>query len=273
MPTIAVPDVSELAITSLISLEGRSAVVTGGAKGIGEAVAFRLTEAGADVIIGDVDATAAERTAEQLMARTGRKVMSVPLDVTDERSIIDLADRAMAELGAIDIWVNNAGVYPPGPLLDLTADGWDLVLDVNLRGAFLGAREAARRMIEVGAGGVIVNISSTAGFRGGAGMAAYVSSKHGLGGLTKSLAAELGPYGIRALAVAPTLIYTPGIDDLRAAGGEQMAEMLQQLVARLPVGRAGVPDDVARVVLFCASDLSLLMTGSTLAVDGGDLAL
>jgi NAD(P)-dependent dehydrogenase (short-subunit alcohol dehydrogenase family) len=269
----AVPDVSDLPIERLISLDGRSAVVTGGAKGIGAAVCSRLAEAGADVLVGDLDEAACRATADELAQRFGRKVLAAQVDVADEASVTGLADRAATDIGGVDIWVNNAGIFPPGPLLDLSAEGWDRVLDVNLRGAFLGSREAARRMVTQGRGGVIVNITSTAGFRGSAGMPAYVSSKHGLGGLTKSLAAELGPQGIRALAVAPTLIYTPGIDDLRDEAGPQMQELLEQLETRLPVGRAGVPDDVARAVLFCASDLSLLMTGSTLAVDGGDLAI
>jgi NAD(P)-dependent dehydrogenase (short-subunit alcohol dehydrogenase family) len=268
-----VPDVTERSIAQLVSLEGRRAVVTGGAKGIGAAVAHRLAEAGAGVLIGDLDESAARATADEVSQATGQKALAAGLDVGDERSVVDLADRAVADLGGIDIWVNNAGIFPPGPALDLTAEAWDAVLDVNLRGAFLGAREAARRMVEQATGGVIVNVTSTAGFRGTGGLPAYVSSKHGLGGLTKALAVELGPHGIRVLSVAPTLIRTPGVDHLRDIGGEEMAGVLEALAERLPVGRTGVPDDVARVVLFCASDLSLLMTGSTVCVDGGDLAI
>lgn len=268
-----VPDVSGRSISELVSLAGRRAVVTGGAKGIGAATAQRLAEAGADVVVGDVDEVAAQAAAEAVADSTGQVVLAARCDVADEDSVVALAELAVSLLGGIDIWVNNAGIFPPGPLLDLTVAGWDTVLDVNLRGAFLGSREAARRMTAQGSGGVIVNITSTAGFRGSGGLPAYVSSKHGLGGLTKALAAELGPHGIRALAVAPTLISTPGIDHLREIGGEQMEGVLTALAERLPVGRVGVADDVARVVLFCASDLSVLMTGSTLCVDGGDLAI
>jgi NAD(P)-dependent dehydrogenase (short-subunit alcohol dehydrogenase family) len=268
-----VPDVTDRSINELISLADRRAVVTGGAYGIGAAVARRLAEAGARVLIGDLDEKAAKATADEVAGTTGRQVLAAHVDAADEASLVALAGRAAVELGGIDIWINNAGIFPPGPLLDLTGDAWDAVLDVNLRGAFLGSREAARQMTEQGEGGVIVNITSTAGFRGSAGMPAYVSSKHGLGGLTKSLAAELGPHGIRALAVAPTLISTPGIDHLREIGGEPMEALLTALAERLPVGRVGVADDVARVVLFCVSDLSILMTGSTVCVDGGDLAI
>ena len=146
----------------LISLEGRVAVVTGGAKGIGLAIAKRLGDAGAAVVIGDLDEAEAVAAAEAL-ATDGRKVVGAALDVADEASIVALADRAVAEFGTIDVWVNNAGIYPVAPAVDMPIEQWDLVIDVNLRGTFLGGREAARRMIADGHGGVIVNIASTAG--------------------------------------------------------------------------------------------------------------
>lgn len=155
----------------------------------------------------------------------------------------------------------------------MTDEQWRTVLAVNLDGAFTGAREAAKRMVEGGTPGVIVNITSTASFRShGAGLAHYVASKHGLHGLTKSLAVELAPYGIRVLAVAPTAVDTPGVEVLRAgAAAAGVGDIVEQLAATLPLGRIGVADDIARVVLFCASDLAAFMTGSTLVVDAGDL--
>lgn len=152
---------------------------------------------------------------------------------------------------------------------------WDRVLDINLRGTFIGAREAARQMISAQHGGVIINLASTAGYQGGAGIAHYVSSKHGVRGLTKSLAIEFGPYNIRVLALAPTLIRTPGIEESRRASATAgHPDMLgPSFDATLPLRRAGVPDDVARVAMFCASDLSMLMTGSTLPVDAGALTV
>ena len=183
-----------------------------------------------------------------------------------------MAERALAELGRLDVWVNGAGIYPTSPLLELTEDDWDGVLDVNLRGTFIGAREAARAMIAAGAGGVIVNVSSTAAYRAaGPAVSHYVASKFGVRGLTQSLAVELGVHGIRVLAVAPTVTLTPGLEAQRAPL-EQAGFLLDELGPRLPLGRVAVPDDVARVVVFCASDLSLLMTGSTLLVDAGELA-
>jgi NAD(P)-dependent dehydrogenase (short-subunit alcohol dehydrogenase family) len=265
---MAIADVSTRTLTELVSLAGRSAVVTGGARGIGEAVCERLLEAGARVLVADLDGTAAARTAEVLLGEAS----AFAVDVADGDSIRALAAEARARYGRIDIWVNAAGIYPTTPVLELEDDGWDDVLDVNLRGTFLGAREAGRTMAKSGTGGVIVNIASTASFRvAGPGSSHYVASKFGVRGLTQSLAVELGPHDVRVLGVAPTVTLTPGLEhqraELEAAGFE-----LDGLAAHLPLGRVAVADDVARVVLFCASDLSILMTGTTLAVDAGELS-
>jgi NAD(P)-dependent dehydrogenase (short-subunit alcohol dehydrogenase family) len=191
------------------------------------------------------------------------------VDVADGDSIVQLAATATKSLGGIDIWINNAGIFPSQPLLEMSDAAWDRVLDVNLRGAFIGAREAARCMIAGGGGGVIVNVASVAGFRGiGPGISHYVASKHGMRGLTSQLAVELAPYAIRVLGVAPTSIKTEGVLSMPAMQSDDMDRRLNTLL-----GRPGVPDDVARVVLFCVSDLALFMTGSTLIVDAGRLSL
>jgi NAD(P)-dependent dehydrogenase (short-subunit alcohol dehydrogenase family) len=270
---MAISDVSQESLPDLLSLQGRVAVVTGGAIGIGYAIARRFAQAGAGVLIGDLrDAADAARV---LAAESGARVVGCSLDVRDAESIRACADEAVETFGRLDVWVNNAGIYPSVPFLEMSDDDWDRVIDVNLRGSFLGAREAASRMVGGGYGGVIVNIASTAGFKaGGPGVAHYVASKHAIRGLTKSLAVELGPHGIRALAIAPTLIDTPGIAAGRKAFEQAgLGDVLDSYAGRLPLGRVGVADDVARVALFCASDLSQFMTGSTLLVDGGDLAL
>jgi NAD(P)-dependent dehydrogenase (short-subunit alcohol dehydrogenase family) len=260
-------DVSGSPLLDLLSLADRVAVVTGAGAGIGYATSARLIEAGARVIVADLDVDAAARA----QTRLGDRAVAAHVDVTDERSVRDLARLAADGLGALDIWVNNAGVYPVAPLLELTADQWDEVLAVNLRGAFLGAREAARTMTDQNRGGVIVTIASTASYRAeGPGVAHYVASKFGVRGLTQSLAVELGPHGIRVLAVAPTVTLTPGLERQRDAF-EVAGFALDELGATLPLGRVAVPDDVARVVVFCVSDLALLMTGSTLLVDAGEL--
>jgi NAD(P)-dependent dehydrogenase (short-subunit alcohol dehydrogenase family) len=270
---MSVPDVSARGLGELVSLAGQGAVVTGGATGIGYSIARRLSEAGASVLLGDVADAAGP--ARALSEETGGIVMGTHLDVSDAVSIASTAERAERELGRLDIWVNNAGIYPSTPVLDMTDADWDRVLGVNLRGSFIGAREAARRMVAAGHGGVIINLASTAGFQAaGPGVAHYVSSKHGVIGLTKSLAVELGPHGIRVLGIAPTLIETPGIEAGREAFREAgLGDVIDSFAQRLPLGRVGVPDDVARVALFCASDLAMFMTGSTLLADGGDVAV
>jgi len=272
---VAVPDVSSRSIAQLVDLTGKVAVITGGAQGIGKAISRRLAEAGASVVIGDINGDGAQATARELVGTTGADLRGTAVDVRVTASIEALAQKAVDELGGIDIWVNNAGVYPTSELLVMTDADWENVVAINLRGTFTGARTAARHMVARGQGGVIINLSSTAGFRAfGPGLAHYTATKHAVRGLTKSLAVELGPHCIRALAIAPTLILTEGIassrDDHEDSG---LAEAQDALRESHPLKRLGVPDDVARVALFCASDLSLLMSGSTLMVDAGFLAL
>ena len=264
---------NDRSIADLVSLDGRVAVVTGAGRGTGAAIAARLAEAGAAVVIGDGDAAAAETVAKELRAR-GSAVTAAALAVEIEDDVAALADTVVADHGRLDVWVNNAGIYPQAALLEMTAAQWDAVVDFNLKGAFLGAREAAKRMAAAAHGGVVVNIASTAAFRASApGIAHYVASKFGLRGLTQALAVELGPLGIRALAVAATFTETPGTRErLAHLDDAAYAEHIRRLGARKPLGRVASPDDVARVVLFCASDLSSLMTGSTIVVDAGDLA-
>lgn len=263
-------DVSDRSLTDLISLRGRTAVVTGGAAGIGRAISKRLAEAGANLIIGDLNEAKAKETAAELAA-FGGTYLGASLDVSDHASVSTLADLAVATTGRLDIWVNNAGIYPSRGVLDITDAEWDRVIDLNLRGTFFGAREAALRMQPNQ--GVIVNIVSTAAYNAsnGANPAHYVASKHAVAGLIKSLAVELGPRGIRAVGVAPTLTETPGVDSKRAEG-EAVREALVRYAQALPLGRLGRPDDIARVVLFAASDLGAFVTGSVIPVDGGDLA-
>jgi NAD(P)-dependent dehydrogenase (short-subunit alcohol dehydrogenase family) len=271
---MAVRDVSDRPINELISLAGRNAVVTGAARGIGFAIGCRLAEAGANVIIADINDDGAEDAALKIR-ETGGSVTAAFVDVSDTESIIALLDTAETQLGGIDIWVNNAGIFPSKPLLEIADEGWDRVLNINLRGTFVASRETGRRMIRAEKGGVIINLASLAGFSAyGPGFAHYTPSKHGVVGLTKSLAVELGPYNIRVLAVAPTLTHTPGLEEgLEAYRAVGLDDVMDQVAARQPLRRNAVPDDIARVVLFCASDLSMLMTGSTLLVDAGDVAV
>lgn len=267
----AVADVSDRSIAELVSLSGRSAVVTGGGRGLGKAIARRLAEAGANVLIGDIDAELVAAAAKDLASGSSR-VIGTFMDVSNTATIVAAADLACEQFGGIDIWVNNAGIFPSVRLPQMTDETWDQVMAVNARGVFAGAREAATRMIAAGRGGVIVNIASTAGFKGVApGLAAYVGSKHLVRGLTKQLALELAPNAIRVLGVAPTYCVTEG-NILAAQEHPEVtnnpAEIPAMLNSRL--GRVGVPDDVARAVLFCASDMAMFMTGSTLLADAGE---
>lgn len=269
---IPIADVSDRSLAQLVSLAGRVAVVTGGGRGLGKAIARRLCEAGADVVIGDIEEELARSAAEDLgAAYPSVRVLGTRMDVADSASVSAVADLAMNQLGGINIWVNNAGIFPSRPVTEMDDALWNKVFDVNVRGVFAGSREAAKRM-KPGTGSVIINIVSTAGFKGVApGLAAYVGSKHAVRGITKQMALELAP-SIRVLGVAPTYCVTEG--NILAAAEHPLPEDLSQVdiqaMLTSKLGRVGVPDDIARAVLFCASDLSLFMTGSTLLVDAGE---
>jgi NAD(P)-dependent dehydrogenase (short-subunit alcohol dehydrogenase family) len=195
--------------------------------------------------------------------------------VRDGESVAALADAAVRTFGGLHIWVNNAGVYPVKRIVEMSDAEWDDVHAINLRGTFLGAREAARRMMSMTdkTGLVILNIGSVSGFKGRDGMTHYAASKHGVAGFTRSLALELGSENIRVLSIAPTLVLTSGLAQRRTAQGADAVQSIESKVAAsLALGRAAVPDDVARVALFCVSDLALFMTGSTIFVDAGSMA-
>jgi NAD(P)-dependent dehydrogenase (short-subunit alcohol dehydrogenase family) len=261
-------------ITELVSLKGRTAVITGGARGLGQAIARRFAEAGAHLLLGDKNAGGAVEAAAALAREFNAPMHSQELDVADTASMARFASAADEKLGSIDVWVNNAGIFPPAILTDTTDDEWDLIHDVNLRGTFLGCREAGRRMSQRGRG-VIINITSVAGYRGRPSLAHYVSAKHGVVGLTKALAMELGPAGVRVVAVAPAMNETPGLQEQRARylentdAAQSFREMEQKILATIPLRRFGQPDDVARAALFVASDLAAFVTATTVFCDGG----
>lgn len=269
-----IPDVSDQPLSALQSLDGRVAVVTGGARGIGQAICLRLAEAGAHVVVADRDGEAAASTAATLTARHGVECLAATADVLDRAAVASAADGALAAWGRLDIWVNNAGIYPAARLIEMTDEQWDQTLDVNLKGTFIGAQEAARRMVAAGGPGVVVNMASISGLRSSRGLRGhYVASKHGVIGLTKSLAVELGGDRIRVLAVAPGTIMTPGIS-VEAESNPEWTASIHEMGRSFPLGRIGTPDDIARVVLFCASDMAMFMTGSVvLAEAGGDAVM
>ncbi|HET8560748.1 MAG TPA: SDR family NAD(P)-dependent oxidoreductase [Marmoricola sp.] len=257
-------------ISHLIDLHGRTAVVTGGAMGIGQAIVARLCEAGAHVVIADADREAAEATAKDLRTR-GLAATAVQTFVEDEASVAELVEITAGVHGSIDVLVNNAGIFPATPVLEMDTAEFDRVIAVNLRGVFLTCKYVAAQQVRLGLGGRIVNVTSVDALHPSmVGLAHYDASKHGVWGFTKNLARELAPHGIWVNAVAPGGILTPGsmhmqIPDAALATGAADA------VGRIPMGRMGDPDEIARAVLFLSSDLASYMTGSHLVVDGGML--
>jgi NAD(P)-dependent dehydrogenase (short-subunit alcohol dehydrogenase family) len=238
---------------------GKVALVTGARGGIGRATAVALAAEGARLVLGDV--AELQETAEAVRAAGATDVLTVKLDVTSAADAEGAVARAVAELGRLDVLVNNAGVGRPAPLADVTDELWDWIMDVNLKGAFICARAAAPRM---GAGGAIVNVASLAGRASSPAMAcAYSASKAGLLGLTRHLAKELAPRGIRVTAVNPGVVITPlSVDNYPP-------EHLARVIGTVPLGRAAQPEEIASVIVFLASDDAGYVTGASLDANGG----
>jgi NAD(P)-dependent dehydrogenase (short-subunit alcohol dehydrogenase family) len=252
-PTQSIPD--------LIDLTGRRALVTGGAHGIGAAIARRLAEAGANVTIADLAVDGAD-------AAAAIGAQFVACDITDAGQLRDAVAAATGTEG-LDISINNAGIFPTtGPVSAVTDDFVARMLDVNVRAQFSATREAVAQMRN---GGSIVNMASIAGLRSGANISAYAASKAAVVSMTHAHAIELGPKGIRVNAIAPGIIDTPGVqaqmEPLRASGVD-----IDSRIAANPVGLAGQPDHIARAALFLVSDLAAFISGHVLVVDGGSTA-
>ena len=254
-------------------LKGKNAVVTGAAMGIGHGIAARFVEAGANVVLADLDEEEAILAVKKLDG-PGRAV-AMGVDVTVDGAGEAMVKRCVEEFGSIDILVNNAGIYPMTPMLQMTPEVFDRVYEVNLRGLAFASKAAAARMIEQGRGGAIVNIASIDAFHPSmVGLAAYDASKGGVVMFTKNLALELGPQAIRVNGIAPGGITTEGTSKPLAQSGmteEQMKAMIAEFTAKIPLGRMGIPDDIAWVAQFLASDAAGYMTGETVIVDGGRL--
>jgi len=241
-------------------LEGKVALVTGAGRGIGEAIARRLAGEGAAIAVCDVMLDNAQQVAGSL-AKSGTKANAYAVNVTDSKQVKDVCDKIVADFGRVDILVNNAGITRDGLLLRMSDEDWDAVLGVNLKGAFLFTRAVGRTMLQQ-RGGAIVNIASIVGVMGNAGQANYSASKAGLIGFTKTVAKELASRGIRCNAVAPGFIQTPMTEKLSPEARKAQTDFIA-------LKRLGLPEDVANVVLFLASDLSSYVTGQVIGVDGG----
>lgn len=245
----------------MMTLEGKTALVTGGSRGIGRAIALELARKGADVAINYArNAEAATQVVAEIES-LGRRAVALPADVGDYDQAAALVEATVTTLGRLDILVNNAGIVRDTLLLRMQEADWDEVLRVNLKGAFNTGKAAARFMARQRAGRII-NISSVSGLMGQVGQANYSASKAGLIGLTKSMARELAGRGVTVNVVAPGFVST----DMTAALDEALCERMRTLI---PLGRFGAVEDVARAVAFLASDAAAYITGVVLPVDGG----
>jgi NAD(P)-dependent dehydrogenase (short-subunit alcohol dehydrogenase family) len=249
-------------------LEDRVALVTGAGSGIGRASALAFAAAGARVVVADRNADGAHQTAQRI-ADTGAEAVTVEADITDPAEVDALVVAALNAYGRLDCAHNNAGVFGElTPTAELSEDLWDRVMAVNLRGAWLCMRAELRHMLNNG-GGAIVNTASVGGLVGFPGLPAYVASKHGLIGLTKSAALEYVQAGIRVNAICPGLTRTPMANEMCQHDPEIEAQLLAQYQ---PLGRMGAPEEVAAAAVWLCSDAASFVTGHAMAVDGGWLA-
>ncbi|MRH28757.1 3-oxoacyl-ACP reductase FabG [Microbacterium sp. SYP-A9085] len=239
-------------------LEGRVAVVTGAAQGLGYAIAELFAAHGASLVLGDLDGDAAMRAA----ARVGGDAIGVACDVTSPAQVEQLVRTCARTFGRLDVMVNNAGITRDATMRKMPVEDLELVLDVHVKGTWLGTRAAAGLMRELGTGGSIVNMSSISGKVGNAGQTNYSAAKAGIVGLTKAAAKEVGFAGIRVNALQPGIIETPMTTALSP-------ELKAQRLADIPLGRFGEPEEVAKAALFLASDMSSYITGVTLEIAGG----
>jgi len=243
-----------------MSLTGKIALVTGAAQGIGRDIALALAADGADVAICDVNLDAAQKTAGDIEAK-GKKSLALKANVAASSEVTAMIEQVVEKFGRIDILVNNAGITRDGLILRMKDEDWDLVLSINLKGAFLCAKSALKYMTKQRAG-TIINIASIVGAMGNAGQANYVASKAGLIGLTKTIAREYANRGITANAVAPGFIET--------AMTQALSENVrQELAKQIPMGKLGTPQDVANAVRFLASPWASYITGQVIHVNGG----
>jgi 3-oxoacyl-[acyl-carrier protein] reductase len=245
-----------------MDLSNKVAIVTGSARGIGKAIALKLAEVGADVVVNDIPSAAdtLEETAKEIRALK-RKALAITADVSSSADVTRFIDNAASTMGRIDILVNNAGVTRDNLIMRMTDEEWDTVLNIDLKSAFLCSRAVIRYMMKQ-RWGRIISIASVVGIMGNAGQANYASAKAGVIGLTKSIAKEVGSRGITANAIAPGFIETKMTEQL----DEKQRQILQQ---RIPLGSIGTPRDVAEAVAFLASEEAKYITGQVLGVDGG----
>ena len=264
-------------VTDLIDLTGKTAIVTGGALGIGRGISYRLAEAGANVLISDINEDAAKKTAEELRNK-GYKAKAIKADASKVEDAKRTVETAVKEFGSLDILVNNAGIYPMVPALESSESTWNKVFDLNVKGVFFHSQEAAKKMKELGRKGKIINLASVDAYHPTGNLVHYDASKGGVVMMTKALALEFAEHNIQVNAIAPGGIATEGSSSVSSGAEEAMTaagmspdQITEAFTARIPMKRMGHPDDIGKVALFLASNLSSYMTGSIIKVDGGYL--
>ncbi len=246
-------------------LAGRTAVITGAASGIGAGTARLFVAEGANVVVADLQVDAGQA----LVAELGDSARFAECDVTNEEQIAAAVDMAVAEFGSLDVMFNNAGIVGiVGKISEMPVEAWDHTMSILLRGVFLGTKHAARVMTEQGSG-VIISTSSTAGILGGLGPHVYTAAKHGVIGLTKSVANELAPLGIRVNAISPGNTVTAMTAAVTTGDAEDLEGTNEKIASGSPLGYAGTPDDIAAAALYLASDDARYVSGHTLVVDAG----
>jgi NAD(P)-dependent dehydrogenase (short-subunit alcohol dehydrogenase family) len=250
-----------LTILEKFRLEGRTALVTGAGRGIGRACAIALAQAGAEVWLAARTRNEIEQAAAEIRA-AGGNAHAAACDVTSSKDVHEI----ISSIPALDVLVNNAGSNIPEPFVEVSEAHLDQLLALNVRAAFLVAQAAAKKMLERKArGGAIINMSSQMGHVGAVNRSVYCMTKHALEGLTKAMALELAPHGIRVVSIAPTFIETPMYRKMRT----EKPEFEKWVSERIPAGKVGQPEDVAAAVVFAASPAASLMTGTSLVIDGG----
>jgi len=249
-----------------MKLKDKVAIITGAAKGIGRAIAIEFVKEGAKVVVADIDFEGAKRTVEDIK-KLGGEAIAVKVNVADPNDVEVMVKKTLDAFGKIDILINNAGIAIQKPALEMTLDEWKKIIDVNLTGVFLCSQAVGRVMVKQG-GGVIINMASMLGFVAIPKRSAYCASKAGVIGLTKELAVEWAKYGIRVVGVAPGWVATKRVIELTKKGivNEEVVKTLT------PMGRMAAPEEVAKLMVFLASDDASFITGETVLIDGGYVA-
>ena len=246
----------------LLDFSDRTVIVTGGGSGIGAGISHRFAQAGASVVVNYLSSEAGANSVVEGIKRLGSEGLAIQADVSNASDVDRLVGRTLESFKRIDVLINNAGIFPLATLLDMTEEQWDSVIDASLRSTFLCTQAVSKQMIAQGEGGAIVNITSIEAENPAPLHAHYNAAKGGVRMFTKSTANELGPHGIRVNAVAPGLVWKDGIE-------QEWPDGVERWLKAAPLGRLGMPDDVADACLFLASPAARFITGASLLVDGG----